>query len=185
MAVSAQPYTFGIEDCMIGTWDGDGTYTGSVDVPGIKTARIQIETSNARQEGDDKIVAVASKAVAATVTIINGRFSYEVVNILTGQPITSSASYKKVGFTNRRTPYVGLIWRVDEAEGAGDMHIFVPKAKLMEGVQFEFSYGAFTTPELTMTALLDSNIVDTGGYSYLFYALQHSAVTALALPPAQ
>jgi hypothetical protein len=78
-----------------------------------------------------------------------------------------------------------LIWRVDEAEGAGDMHIFVPKAKLMEGVQFEFSYGAFTTPELTMTALLDSNIVDTGGYSYLFYALQHSAVTALALPPAQ
>jgi hypothetical protein len=185
MAVTAENYTFGVEDLKLATWDGDGSYTNPTDVPGIKTARIQVETTNARQEGDDRIVAVAAKAVAATVTIINGRFSFEAVNILTGQPITSSASYKKIGITNRRTPYIGMIWRSDEAEGAGDMHIFVPKLKLMEGVQFEWSYGAFTTPELTLTALLDDNIQDINGYSYLFYALQNAAVTALTLPPAQ
>lgn len=185
MALSANgPWTFGIEDCKVAAWVGDGTYGTAVDVPGIKNITIEAETTNGEQDGDDMLVAVASKVRAGNVTITKARLSFEVLNIMLNQPIQSSSSHKAMKITSRKTRYFGLIARIDEAEGDGDVHIFVPKVKLLTGLTFNFAFGEFTSPEMTAKALLDSNYADDDDYPCLFYPIWHEDRQPVVIPPA-
>ena len=177
-------YTFGIQDLKIAPWLGGGLYDTAVDVPGIKQLQVQENTTNAQQEGDDAIVAVASKLVSATITMQYGRFSYAVMEVYTGQTSQQcSDGSKKIYRTNRKTPYFGLSARIDEAEGDGDQHIFIPKLKVMEGIQFAFEYGAFATPQLTAMAVIDENFVDEDDFPSIYYLPGFPTRTVVSIPP--
>jgi hypothetical protein len=180
---SNAPFTFGVKKAIIAPWVGDGTYGTTVVVPGIKSVSIQSNTTNAEQTGDDQVLAVASKIVSGTVTLTKARFSFEVLNVLSNQPIQSASSFKRMKITNRKSRYFGMVCASDEAEGSGDLHFFIPKIILRESTSFNFAYGEFTSPELTLMALMDDNWRDEDGYPCLFYPIQHDSQQTLVIPP--
>jgi hypothetical protein len=177
------PFTFGVRRAIIAVWNGDGSYDDAVHVPGIKTVSIQSNTTNAQQEGDDQILAVASKIVSGTVNWTQARISFEVLNVILNQTIQSGSSFKALKVTNKKSRYFGLAFVVDEAEGDGDVHIFVPKMKLQESLSLNFGYGEFTSPEATFMAVLDSHWADEDGDPCLFYPIQHEDRQTLVIPP--
>jgi hypothetical protein len=184
MALPANgPFTAGIRAAIVAPWNGDGTYGTAVRVPGIKNVNIEAVTVNAEQTGDDRVMAVMSKVVSGNVTMSQARFSFEVMNVINAQPIQSASSFKRQKFTSRKSRYFGLVAHIDEPEGDGELQLFIPQMKLMENLSMNYAYGEFTTPELSVRALLDENYNDEDGYPCLFYVIQVDARQDLAIPP--
>ena len=72
--------------------------------------------------------------------------------------------------------YFALCGRVDSTEGGGDMHIFIPKCKLMEGFGLTMEKGRYVTPEITAMAVYEG---ETYGMAKV---IQHSTAQAVTIP---
>lgn len=178
--------TFGIQDCKVATWDGDGTYTSPTDVWGIRQLGIQENVTTADLDGDDELKATAAKVNYADITLERASLGFEAMAIITGQTVQSSSggAGRYIHRTNKLGPYIGVGARVDDAELTGDMHIFVPKCRLVAGQAFTFQYGQFTIPSMTLRAVPDENFLDEGSRNTLYRLHDYPVARAVAFPPA-
>jgi hypothetical protein len=172
--------TFGLRDLKIATWNSAANYGTAVDIPSAQLYEVSPETVSAELEGDDVITATHAFAISATVRIRFGSVPLEVLQILTGN------TYDSYGTTPSRIrslvidaisfPYFGICGKALSTEDSGDMHIFVPKLKVMDGFTIGFQYGQFTIPEITCKAVpgINNKIVE--------YIL-HETAANVALPP--
>jgi len=167
---------FGLEDVKIAPWTSTSTWGSAIDLLGAQVFNISVETVNGRLEGDDIIVAAHSKIIAVEARV---RFAFndlDVLNTFAGITSVGNTSYKRITLGNENMPYFGIAGRIlDIAEG-GDMHLFVPKAKLMEGFEIGGSFGEFTTPEITVLGVWDSAIYEA------LTAIKHNVLTTVAIP---
>jgi DUF4097 and DUF4098 domain-containing protein YvlB len=179
---------FGLADVKIGTKNGAGTYAGVVTVPSVQALGVSIETVNAKLEGNDRITATAAKAISGSVTLRMGSVSIDVLKVIAGGNASSSGTtpniYKAFKVTNRKYPAIGLCGKANAEEGAGDMHLFIPNAKVREGFEVRFEYGNFAIPELTLDLTPDTHYADSEGYATLFIPIAHETAIPVALPPA-
>jgi len=174
---------FGLRDVKVGTWDGDGTYTGLVDIPSVQLYGAILKIVSAQLEGDDEITASAARAIAGESRLRFGSVSIAALEIILGNLSTTSGAapsaqdhFQVDGGDNM--PYFGICGKALAEEGVGDLHVFLPKVRVMQDVELAtLQYGQFAIPELTVTAVSDA------GFG-IINLIEHQADTEIVLPPA-
>lgn len=156
--VSGAP-SFNLQDCKIGTWDGDGTYTGLVDVPSVQLLNVEMEVTSERLEGDSKITDQATVTVAGKGRVRFGSVGLEVLEKLTGRTLQSSGStpnrVTRMKFTAEEMQYFGICGRSAKTPQGGNTLIFAPKCIITEGFSVQMEYNKYVVPEISFTALAD------------------------------
>lgn len=170
---------FGLNDCKIAVWNSTDSYGTAVDVPSIQMMGSVLQIVSAQLEGDDEITATASRAIGGEVRIRFGSVSIAALEVLLGNTSTASGAVQDHlavdGGDNM--PYFGICGKALAEEGAGDLHVFMPKVKITSDVELaSLEYGAFAIPELTAQAVPDATY-------YIVNLVEHSTSVAVAIPP--
>lgn len=177
---------FGVNDAKIAKWLGDGSYGTPVDVMSVRVLSFQLNTVNAQLEGDDQITDTHARLISGTVGLTFGGANSEVLSVILDKTVGSSGTTpnraRTIDITGQNMPYFGLVGKIDSTRG-GDMHIFVPMLKVMEGFSLNFTYGEYVIPELTCTAIIDDNFQNADDESVLAYLRWHETRTPITFPP--
>lgn len=150
-------YRFGVRDAKVAKWTSINNYGTLVDLTGVSSMDISVETTTADLEGDDTIVATHAQPVRVRITVrfAAGATMMDAFEVLTGETATTSGSDERIVFDDGNYPYIGLVAQVYEVEGTGDQVLSVPKCKLTSGFTYGARYGGFITPEITLTGVMD------------------------------
>jgi hypothetical protein len=148
--------TFGISDAKIAAWTASGTYSPIVDIMGIQMASTTMQVVTAVANGDDAIVAVATRLIGAQLQMRFVGMNPTALAIITGVSVGVSSSVSQMLFRGgERPPFFACIIKA-LSEEVGDTWVFLPKCKIMSDfVLFQGEYGAFSTPEVTVQAVPD------------------------------
>lgn len=168
---------FGLRDVKVALWEGDGTYGTAVDIPSVQMYEIQLQTTNAQLEGDDKITDTNAIARSAQIRVRFGSVSLEALSVLLNINLVDSTDTHTLRVGNLEFPYFGICGQAYATRGGGDTHVFVPQCKIMEGFTISMQYGQYSIPEVTCMAVFD----DT--YQTIFDIVKHETATAVTLPP--
>lgn len=152
---------FGVNDAKVATWintAGVISYGTLTDVMGIQMAQASIQIVSAIANGDDKIVAAASRLTGAQLQMRFVGLNPSMMAIITGVAVDTISSVINQQFVGgERMPYFGAIIKALGEEG-GDTWVFLPKCKIMSDFTlFQGEFGTFTTPEVTVQAVEDSS----------------------------
>lgn len=173
---------FGLNDVKIATWNSAGSYGTAVDVPSVQLMGAMLKIVSAELEGDDQITASAARAVGGESRLRFGSVSIAALEVLLGNTSTPSGStpnaqdeLRVVGGDNM--PYFGICGKALAEEGAGDLHVFLPKVRIMQDVELAtLQYGQFAIPELTVAAVSDAE------YG-IINLIEHETAVVVAIPP--
>lgn len=171
---------FGLADVKVAAWNATGDYGEEVDIPAAQMLGTTLQTISAQLEGDDTILASASRAIGGQVRLRFGSVSLAALEVILGQASADSGSDQDTLTIpgGAPMPYFGICGKARAEEGTGDLHVFIPKCKVMGDVTLaQLEYGRFAIPELTVQAVHD----ETYGIVAL---IEHAADTAVAIPPA-
>lgn len=152
---------FGLADCKVAAWQGEGSYGTAVDVMAIQALNTVMRVISAELPGDDTIVASASRPIGAQITLRFGSVNLGVLEVIFGITATSSVATPNTVKLLRiaggeRLPYFGIVGKALAEEGNGDFLVFVPKVKIMGDVNLvQLEYGQFAIPEMTVMAVPD------------------------------
>ena len=148
---------FGVNDAKIALWNATDDYGTVTDVMGIQMAEATMQIVSAVANGDDKIVAAASRLTGAQLRMRFVGLNPSMISILTGITLDTISSVVNLQFTGgERLPYFGVIVK-SLSEEIGDTWVFLPKCKIMSDfVLFQGEFGAFSTPELTVQCVNDT-----------------------------
>jgi NAD kinase len=147
---------FGVNDAKIATWNTTDSYGTLTDVMGIQMAQVTIQIISAIANGDDRIVAAASRLTGAQLQMRFVGLNPTSMSVLTGVDTDEISSVINQQFAGgERMPYFGAIVKA-LSEEIGDTWIFLPKCKIMSDfVLFQGEFGAFSTPEVTVQCVPD------------------------------
>lgn len=172
---------FGLKDVKIATWTTTGTYGTAVDVPSVQMLNTTISVISAKLEGDDKTTDTQSKRTGGAITFRFGAIDIDVWEVLTGLSDNESGSTpnakRTLTITAAKYPYIGIVGIADATQGAGDLHVFIPKCKVMGDVSLKLEHGQYSIPEVTLEA------VEDGAYG-ICQLIEHETAVVAALPPA-
>lgn len=174
--------TFGLTDAKVATWNATDDYGTAVDIPSVQLMGAMLRILSAQLTGDDKITATAARAIGGESQVRFGSVSIAALEVLLGNNSTSSGSspnrqdhLKVSGGDNM--PYFGICGKALAEEGVGDLHVFLPKVKIISDVTLaQMEYGQFAIPELTVDA------VDDATYG-IINLIEHEAAAVIAIPP--
>lgn len=155
---------FGLNDAKIATWlNADvAPFYGTVkDVMGVQMAQATLQIISAVANGDDTIVAAASRLTGAQLQMRFVGMNPSVLEVLTGEAAVedalSSDIYNTQFLGGERMPYFGAIIKA-LSEESGDTWVFLPKCKIMSDfVLFQGEFGTFSTPEVTVQCVPDEH----------------------------
>lgn len=172
----------GLADCKIATYNGDGTYGSLVDVPSVQLLTTTIKVQSSQLEGDDQITATAARVVGGQVKFRFGGISLAAGVVMFGTSIVSSGS----GGTSQsaqtlvggaKLPYFGICGKALGEDSGGDLHIWLPKVRIMSDFDFgNLEYGKFAVTEITAYAISDS-------YFDLINYIEHKTAASITFPP--
>ncbi len=170
---------FGLNDVKVATWNATDDYATAVDVPSVQLMGTTLQTISAQLEGDDAIQASAARAIGGQVRLRFGSISLAALEVILGQAsVPSGAAQDNLQIEGGdKMPYFGICGRALAEEGSGDIHVFIPKAKLMGEITLaQLEYGKFAIPEVTV------QIVDDATYG-LINLIEHATAADVAIPP--
>lgn len=170
---------FGVNDAKVARWTATDTYGTLTDVMGIQMAQATMQVVSAIANGDDKVVAAASRLTGVSLQMRFVGLNPSMLAVITGVALDTISSVINQQFLGgERLPYFGVIVKA-LSEEIGDTWIFLPKCKIMSDfVIFQGEFGAFTTPEVTVQAVDD----DTWGLANLI--THPTDVPITIIPPA-
>lgn len=170
---------FGVNDAKIATWNATDDYGSITDVMGVQMGQAMAQVVSAIANGDDKIVAAASRLIGAGVTLRFVGMNTTVLSVITGvapDTISSVVNTQIVG--GERLPYFGIIIKALSEEG-GDTWVFIPKVKIMSDfIIFQGEYGTFSTPEVTLQGVEDET------WGIINFLTHPTDVAITVMPPA-
>lgn len=170
---------FGVNDGKVALWNATDDYGTLTDIMGIQMAQVSLQVISAIANGDDRIVAAASRLTGVSLQMRFVGLNPSMISVITGVDQDTLSSVKNMQFVGgERLPYFGAIFK-SLSEETGDTWIFVPKCKIMSDfVIFQGEFGTFTTPEITVQAVPD----ETWGLANL---INHPTdVPITVIPPA-
>ena len=171
-------YKFGLNDCKIAVWNSAESYGTAVDVESAQMMGVQFQTESGQLEGDDIITDAHAKIQAVQGRLRFGFKDLAVLEVLTGVTNTESPpTSESMKFGRDNMPYFAIIGRVDSTEGGGDMHVFLPKCKLMEGFGLSMEKGRYVTPEIQFLAVYEGETYGMGK------VIQHATAETPTIPP--
>lgn len=170
---------FGLNDVKVAAYNATNDYGTEVDVPSVQMMGAVLQQIAAQLEGDDSITDSGASAIGGEVRIRFGSVSIAALEVILGNASTASGAVQdhlKVSGGDTM-PYFGICGKVNATVGSGDLHIFLPKVKIMQDVELASAeYGQYIIPEMTAQAVDDT----TFGIINL---IEHSTVAAVAIPP--
>lgn len=148
---------FGVADAKIATWNATDDYGTLKDIYGIQMAQATMQVVSAIANGDDRIVAAASRLTGVQLNMRFVGLNPSAMAILTGVDTDTISSVINQQYTGgERLPYFGAIIKA-LSEETGDTWVFLPKCKIMSDFTiFQGEFGAFTTPEVTVQCVPDA-----------------------------
>lgn len=167
----------GIRDMKIAAWNGEGSYGTAYDVLGARAMSVEYVMEGDELRGDDVVLDRYSKLISVTVRMEQAAVSFTVLNMLMGGTLVSNADYEDV-VTSETTeiPYVALAGRVVGSGGANDLHLFVPKAKVMGNLQFNAQLDTYLIPQVQLQGIFE------GAANGIARQRKFTAATALEIP---
>lgn len=174
--------TMGLNDCKIAVWNGDGTYGSLVDVPSVQMFAPNMKMLSAQLEGDDQITATSARLIGAEVRFRFGSISLNAAAVLFGLAKTTSGGGASLQDAvtlpgGHRMPYFGICGKALAEEGEGDLHVFLPKVKIMSDFDYgSMEYGRFAVTELSCYAVSDEDFD-------LITFVEHAEEKAITFPP--
>lgn len=174
-------YGFGLKDCQIATLTDESgpTWDTAVDVAAIQMMGVTLNMISAELEGDDEIVDAHAKIISGTLQM---RFGFganhiEIWGVLVGKAHVDSGNDDYLVISSENPDYFGVCGKVEDTSEGGDLHIWAPKCKLMEGLSLQAQYGQYMTPEMNVRCL---RLNDTHG---IIVPIHHETATDVVIPP--
>lgn len=176
--MAIQSYNRGVRDMKLALWGpADGAYSPAVDVLGARMANLSWVVESDELRGDDVVLDRYTKLVSASLTIAQAAVDLAIFNMILGGTLTNHAQYYDlmVGDTGE-VPFLGIAGRVVGSGGKGDLHFFLPKAKLSGNLQLNAQVDTYLIPQADFQGVHES--ATTG-----MLRLRHYNVpTALTIP---
>lgn len=177
MAYNTNPYTFGIKDIRIRR--GSDT----VQFPAAQQLSVNPMVVSGMLRGSGGIRAANSYIEGAECTFGVGGIPLEALPVMLGMDadaVTGSTPNRAQEFpivAGAALPYFEIIGRAETGDG-GDVHVYIPKAKVMSNFTVQIQDGAnFAAPEMTLSAVPDSANDDQ-----VFVFIAHETTTAISFP---
>jgi hypothetical protein len=173
--MATQTFHRGLRDVKIAAWNSDNSYGTEYDVKGAREMTLELITESDRLEGDDVILARITNIIGTTFRFSQAAVDLEALDMLTGGTLVSNGDYENLKIAETDTlPYVSIAGRV-MSDGAHDLHVWVPKAKLTGNLQFQAAYGQWVLPAAEFEGVNET----TNG---LVVMRKYDAATALEIP---
>jgi hypothetical protein len=173
MAYSDNQYTMGIKDLVLYR---AGT---SVQLPVAQAASVSPMVVGGILRGSGKIAAANSYIEGCEGQIGMGGWPLKALQVILGMAAptpTGSTPNQATQYgiaAGDALPYFTMLGRTQDGVG-GDVHIVIPKAKIMKGFKLDVKDGAnFVAPSIDFTGIPDAN-------SKAFFLIAYEATTALA-----
>lgn len=155
MPLSGSLRPFGLRDIKITPISGGS----QVDLPAAMTLSFKEVTTSGEMRGDDATVALVAFADRVEWELEAGGISLEAYAIMTGRTIVTSGTTPAqkntlTAVAGEDYPYFKLYGQSIGDEG-GDIHVLLPKCKIMEGIEGEFTDAEFYVTTCTGIAISD------------------------------
>jgi hypothetical protein len=149
--MTLQTYHRGLRDVKIASWNAANSYGTAYDVLGAREMSIEWVMETDELRGDDVVLDRFSKLVSVTFRLANAAVDLDLLDMLLGGSLVYNANYYDfmVG-ENDEVPYVAIAGRVVGSGGVGDLHMFVPKAKLAGNLQYSAQLDTYLIPQAQM-----------------------------------
>jgi len=159
MPLTTHPLPYGLRDVKITPYtDAAATTLGtSVDLPVGRTFSFSEAEEFTELRGDDKVVATRGQGSTVEFELESGGISLDAWKVLSGGTLTTTgtapAQSKKLSkkSTDAR-PYFKVEGQVISDSG-GDVHCVLPKCKVTDSLEGEFSDGEFMLTNASGTAI--------------------------------
>lgn len=177
--MAVEGFNFGLRDAKIAVWTAAGAWGTNIDVEAIRVFNCALQFTNGRLEGDDRRKSLYSIPVGGTCQLEFGFKDLTVLATLGGWTEADSTTYKALTFTVRTMPYIGIAGQVFQEDGVGGYDLFIPKAKIMDNLQFgNLQYGTFWSQRV------DAEFIDDDSQYGLARIYARTTASTLAIPPA-
>jgi hypothetical protein len=159
MPLTTHPLPYGLRDVKLTAYtDAAATTLGtSVDLPVGRTFSFSEAEEFTELRGDDKVVATRGQGSTVEFELESGGISLDAWKVLSGGTLTSTgtapAQSKKLSkkSTDAR-PYFKVEGQIISDSG-GDVHCVLPKCKITDSLEGEFSDGEFMLTSASGTAI--------------------------------
>jgi hypothetical protein len=159
MPLTTHPLPYGLRDVKLTAYtDAAATTLGtSVDLPVGRTFSFSEAEEFTELRGDDKVVATRGQGSTVEFELESGGISLDAWKVLSGGTLTSTgtapAQSKKLSkkSTDAR-PYFKVEGQIISDSG-GDVHCVLPKCKITDSLEGEFSDGEFMLTNASGTAI--------------------------------
>lgn len=171
MPLSGSLRPFGLRDIKITPISGGS----QIDLPAAMTLSFKETTISGEMRGDDTTVALVAFSDKVEWEIEAGGISMEAYAIVTGRTIVASGTTpaqvnKLTAVAGDDYPYFKLYGQ-SIGDTGGDIHVLLPKCKVMEGIEGEFTDGEFFVTGIKGVAVSDG--------TKLYEIVQNETATAV------
>jgi hypothetical protein len=176
--------TFGLYDCKLAERLATNSYGTAVDVPSIQMMNVELEMQTGRVEGDDRRTALASRVIGGKARMRFVSVNFSILEVIFGITLTDSGTTPNQGQmleipAGDRLPYLGICGKALAEEGDGDLHVFIPMAKIMSNITIaNLEFGQFATTEF------EAEFISDATFSAM-ELIEHETAENVAIPPVQ
>lgn len=175
--MAIRTYHRGLRDLKVAAWNGVNSYGAAYDILGARNMSVTWVVETDQAEGDDVVLDRYSKIIAVTVQIEQAAVDLEVLDMISGGTLVSNGNYEDLKLGQDDTlNYVALAGRSASSDGANDLHVFIPKAKISGNLDFTMQYGQYTFPGAEFQG------VNEGDVNGMIRFRKFTAATALEIP---
>lgn len=141
-------YNRGIRQLIMAPWNGVDQYGTSYPITGARNANLQWTVESDELRGDDVVLDRYTKLVSVNATLQNAAIDLTVFNMWLGGTLINNAAYYDmyVGDTGE-VPFLAIAGRIVGSGGKGDLHFFIPKAKLSGNLQLNAQVDTYLIPQ--------------------------------------
>lgn len=172
-------YNRGVKGLAMATWNAENSYGALYPITGARTANLQWVVESDELRGDDVVLDRYTTLVSATLSIANAAIDLNIMDMWLGGTLVSNANYYdlKVADTDV-VPYIALVGHVVGSGGLGDLHFFLPKAKLSGNLQLSAQTDSYLVPQADFQGVQEGPI--NGMLRLRHYNVNHPLAIPLA-----
>lgn len=137
----------GLRQLKFASWTAANSYGTAYLVRGARSMSVDIVVETDELRGDDVVLDRYTKIVSADVNVEMATVDLSAYDLLTGATLVSNADYEDLMIgESDEVPYVAMAGRIVGSGGIGDLHIFIPKAKLSGNIALNAQQDTFILP---------------------------------------
>jgi hypothetical protein len=154
----------GCNDCKVAIMTGD-TPGSNIDVPGIKSFSVTVESDSDEQRGDDAVLATTQEAKSLAVSLTAAAANAAAFGAMTGATVTTSGTTPNVIILYKETSapqgrYVQLTAQGIGRDATGSaFRLKVLKAGIESGPTWDMGEGAWMEPSIDLRGIAVSGFL--------------------------